>query len=598
MALLLSCQSISKSYSSRPLFLGISLGIDEKDRVGLIGPNGAGKSTLLKLLAGSEIPDDGTITNRRGLRTSYMSQSERFPPDKTILQILSDAIVGDVEQHERQKAISVVATRTGLSDPTQLAGSLSGGWEKRLSIACQLIAQPDLLLLDEPTNHLDIEGVLWLERLLSSSQFGFVVTTHDRAFLENVCNRIIELNPIYEGGYLSVNGKYSDFLLAREQYLGAQAHLEQAIASKVRREVAWLQRGARARQTKAQGRIKEAGRLIDSLAEVKFRNAQNQSIDVDFSASGRKTKELLSAKQLEKTLGGRRLFAGLDLILSPGTKLGLLGSNGSGKTTLLRVLSGELAPDHGKIKTADDLRIVVFDQSREQLDQTKTLRESLCPSGDSVIYRGSSIHVATWSQRFLFRPDQLRLPLSFLSGGEQARILIAQLMLKPADILILDEPTNDLDISSLEVLEESLADFPGAIVLVTHDRFMLDNVSNIILALDGTGGAGYFSDYSQWEDSATASQPIAAREKPEKVKTKERPARKLSTNKMRELAEMEETIEKAEKVVSVLESKLSDPAIASNHVELHRIMSEIEIARANITSLYQRWQELELLQAD
>jgi ABC transport system ATP-binding/permease protein len=590
---LLSCQSVSKSYSSRPLFRDITLMLDENERLGLIGPNGAGKSTLLKIFAEKVSPDSGTLTMRKGLRSAYVPQDETFDAEKTVSQILSACLPADTEEHMRDAEVSIMLTKMEFASGDQLAGQLSGGWRKRLSLACQLIKNPDLLLLDEPTNHLDLEGVLWLEQLLNEARFAFVVVTHDRTFLENVCERIVELNAAYAEGYLSVNGGYSDFLLQREQYMTAQAHLEQAMASKLRREIAWLQRGARARQKKSSGRIKEAAKLIEQHAEVKTRNSQDVSIDVDFSATGRKTKELLVAKDVQKSIAGRTLFSGLEFALRPGTKLGLLGRNGSGKTTLLRILGGDVAPDKGTIKRADDLRIVVFDQNRAQLDQSKSLKESLCPSGDSVVYRDRSLHVATWARRFLFRSDQLNMPISYLSGGEQARILIANLMLMPADILILDEPTNDLDIPSLEVLEDSLEDFPGAVVLVTHDRFLLDNVSNVLLALDGKGGARFFADYAQWEANRPEEED-AKKSKPAKEAAPVQPKRRgLSTNEKKELVEIPAKIEAAEKEVARVESQLSDQKIATDHVKLQQIMRDVEDAKHRVEALYERWQDLE-----
>lgn len=574
---LLSCQSVSKSYNSRPLFRDITLILDEDERLGLIGPNGSGKSTLMKIFAGLVSPDEGAVTTKKGLRIAYVPQDEKFPAGKTVHELVLNAVPAETDEHMKEAEASIMLSKMEFSSPDQLAGTLSGGWRKRLSIACRLIKNPDLLLLDEPTNHLDLDGVLWLENLLDESRFAFAVVTHDRTFLENVCNRIVELNATYAEGYLSVEGGYSDFLLQREQYMTAQAHLEQAMASKLRREIAWLQRGARARQKKSSGRIREAAKLIDEHAEVKFRNRQDVSIDVDFSATGRKTKELIVVKGIEKTIGGRKLFSGLEFALRPGTKLGLIGPNGSGKTTLLRILAGELQPDSGTIKRADGLRVVMFDQNREQLDQTKSLKESLCPSGDSVIYRDRSLHVATWARKFLFKTDQLNMPISYLSGGEQARILIANLMLKPADILILDEPTNDLDIPSLEVLEESLEDFPGAVVLVTHDRYLLDNVSNATLTLDG-----------------------GTREAPAPQKTAKEPAtvaapkrRGLSTNEKNELETIHTKIENAETEVTRIEAQLSDPNIASNHVRLQQIMNEVEDAKRKVEALYTRWEDLE-----
>ncbi len=575
----------------------------------MVGPNGAGKSTLLKILAGLTEPDIGELTRQRGLRVAYVPQDEHFPADRTIRDLLGEATTKDTEteQFERERRISMVVANAGFPDLEASAGSLSGGWRKRLSIAIQLVKAPDLLLLDEPTNHLDLHGVLWLEQLLNTSDFAYVVVTHDRMFLENVCTQIVELNPTYAEGYISIKGTYSDFLTARQEVRQAQSNLEQAIASKVRREIAWLQRGAKARQTKARGRIKEAGRLIEALDEVKTRNAMTSTADIEFSASGRKTKELLVCKGLRKSLGGKQLFGDLDIVLSPGTRIGLLGANGTGKTTLLRVLCNELAPDAGTIKRADDLRVVMFDQAREQLDQKKDLKDALCPSGDAVVYRGQSLHVATWARKFLFRTDQLRMPVSYLSGGEQARILIANLMLRPADVLILDEPTNDLDIETLEVLENSLEEFSGAVILVTHDRFMLDNVSNTILALDGKGGARFFTDYAQWESNqaaAASETDSAATSKSQKdsrqsskgsggAEAASTGPRKLSTGEKKELLDMENRIAAAEKELKQLESKLTDPSIASNHVRLQQIMTDVAAAQASVEKLYSRWQELE-----
>ncbi len=352
--------------------------------------------------------------------------------------------------------------KVGFADAEQAVDSLSGGWRKRLSIARELIRGPDLLLLDEPTNHLDLEGILWLEKLLANAPFSFLLVSHDRYFLENATNRIVELSSAYADGYLSTNGTYSDFLVKREEYLGAQAARQQSLAGQVRREIEWLHRGAKARTTKAKGRIQQAGQLMQDLSDLKTRNAQSGAAKIDFVASNRQTRKMLAAKNVSKSFGGRQLFSGLDLVLSPGTKLGLLGPNGSGKSTLIRLLAGQDSPDAGEIWRAEQLRIVLFDQSRRQLDKSQTLRDALSPTGETVSYRGSSMHVTAWAARFLFRKEQLDLPVGDLSGGEQARVLIAQLMLQPADLLILDEPTNDLDISSLEVLEESLSDFPGA----------------------------------------------------------------------------------------------------------------------------------------
>jgi len=596
MPVLISCQSLSKSFSSRPLFQEISLTIDEKDRVGLFGPNGSGKSTLMKIFAGLVEPDAGAVTVRKTLKVAYLAQDDNFEAESTVRREVDKSLEGLTEdESERKTRVAVALSKVGFTDLEASVSGLSGGWRKRLALACELVKEPDFLLLDEPTNHLDLDGVLWLEDLLKSAQFAFVVVSHDRNFLENVTNRTIELNPMYREGYLSVKGPYSDFLQYRQEYMAAQANEQQALASQVRREIAWLQRGARARQTKAQGRIRQAGKLIDELEEVKARNSMNVPVDIDFNASGRKTKELIVCKDIEKSLGGKLLFKKLDIVLGPGHKLGVLGANGSGKTSLLKVLSGQLEPDGGTIRRAGQLRVVWFDQNREQLNKELSLREALCREGDHVQYRGRPIHVAAWARRFLFRPDQLNMPVSYLSGGEQSRILIANLMLLPADILILDEPTNDLDIPSLEVLEESLMDFPGAVVLVTHDRFMLDAVSSQLLSLDGNGAAQYFADYSQWEskDKRVERKGEPVEKSSKGAATKPASRRALSTGEKKELMQIGEKIELAESLVSSIKQGMHDPEVASNHVKLHKLMEELKKAEANVNALYARWEELE-----
>ncbi len=595
MTVVLSGQGLTKAYHSRPLFQNISLGIDDNARIGLIGPNGSGKSTLLKILAGLEAPDSGGVSLRRNIRLVYVGQEESFLTGATINDVLRQSIASEpLDDAEQEVRIAITLARAGFADAGQRTEALSGGWKKRLAIAAALAQQPDVLMLDEPTNHLDVEGVIWLEDLLHGAGFAYVVVTHDRYFLEHVTARMIELNPIYAEGYLSVEGKYSGFVERRAEYLSAQATQEATLATQVKREVAWLQRGPQARTTKAQSRIQGAERMIEELGEVKFRNAQTKSAGIEFQSSGRQTRELLSAKDIGKTIGGRTLFAHLDLTMRPGLRLGLLGPNGSGKTTLLRLLTGELAPDSGTIKRADGLRIVFFDQNRARLDKTQTLREALSANGETVTYRSSTMHVSAWAKRFLFSSDQLGMPLSRFSGGEQARVLIAQLMLEPADLLILDEPTNDLDIPALEVLEESLTGFPGALVLVTHDRYLLSQVSTEILALDAQGQAGFYADFAQWEaHQRPVAAPLAAKAKTNTPASVAQPSSRLSSSERKELAQMEAKIEEAEQAAALLERQLEDPAVASDAARLQECWNALPPAKEQVLTLYARWEELE-----
>src|SRR6059036_39395 len=495
--LLLSCEAVSMAYGSRSLFDDLSFGLFEGDQAGLVGPNGSGKSTLLKILTGVATPDRGVRSLRGGVRVGYVPQDPVFSPGGTVGDVVMAALAG-VDDEDRPGRVAQALGRAGFADGRVDVDTLSGGWRKRLAIARELAAAPDILLMDEPTNHLDVEGILWLEDVLTERARACLVVSHDRYFLEHVATRMLELNRVYPDGLFEAEGRYSEFLARRDEFLRGQQAYQESLANTVRREIEWLRRGAKARSTKAKGRIKEAGRLIAELDDARAR-AVAAPAGIDFTSSQRRTRRLLVTRGLTKSLGGRLLIRDLDLTITPGMRIGLLGPNGSGKTTLLNLLAGELSPDAGEIERADGLRVVRFEQERGGLDPDQSLRRALVPEGHSVVWRGRSVHVASWAKRFLFRPEQLEVPVGRLSGGEQARILIARLMREPADLLILDEPTNDLDIPTLEVLEDSLAEFDGALVLITHDRYMMDRVATMVLGLDGFGDAELFADQTQWE---------------------------------------------------------------------------------------------------
>ena len=589
--ILLSCQGLSKSHGSAPLFSGLSFGLFEGERTGLIGPNGAGKSTLLNILAGLELPDGGAVSARRGLRVGLLAQKETFEDagSLTVREAAAKALSGlDLPDYEIDIRVDAGLEEAGFSDPGRSVATLSGGWRKRLAILAQVLRRPDLLLLDEPTNHLDLDGVRWLERFLSGLRFSFLVVTHDRRFLERVTNRVIELNKRYPEGHFSSAGNYSRFLERREELFAAQKATEATLRNTVRNEIDWLRRGPKARTTKQQARIDRAGELMEDLSGLESRNASGRATEIDFSGSERQSTRLVELIGIEKTLGGRRLFSGFDLMLRPGDKLGLLGVNGSGKSTLLKLLSGELQPDAGIVKRADRLHVVTFDQDREQLDLDLSLKRALCPAGEHVEYKGARVHVYGWASRFLFRHEQMEMPLRLLSGGEQSRVLIARLMLKPADVLLLDEPTNDLDIQSLEVLEDSMQEFSGALVLVTHDRYLLDRVSREILALDGKGGARFFADLSQWEEVQDREPPESARERPKAQAPK--PA--LTPKEARELKGMEAAIHVAERELAKAQAALEDPAVATDAAELTKRHEALDQVRRKVDALFARWEEL------
>jgi ATP-binding cassette subfamily F protein uup len=602
---ILNAQGVSKRFGATPLFQDISFAVNEGDRIGLIGPNGAGKSTLLAVLAGEIEPDSGEVSLRKRARIGYVKQISEYAAGDTVRSVLEAALdAAGVPANEHEQRLRETLGRAGFADDgadTSIrmdadAHALSGGWRKRLAIAEAMVTQPDVLLLDEPTNHLDLEGIEWLEGALRSARFACVVVTHDRYFLENVASEVVELSRVYAEGVLRVKGTYSKFLEGRELYMEAQTKMADGLRNRVKTEIEWLRRGPKARATKAKARIDNAHGLIGKLAEVDART-RTSSAGIEFSATDRQTKRLIEMEDVAITLGGREIVGGVTFSLTNGMKLGLVGPNGSGKTTILRAMSGEIPVSKGTVKRANSLRIVYFSQMRE-IDPTLTLRRALAPDSDSVIYQDRIVHVASYAAKFLFSGDQLNQPVERLSGGERARVLIARLMLQPADVLMLDEPTNDLDIPTLEILEESLLEFTGALALVTHDRYMLDRVSNIVLGLDGHGHARTFADYSQWEDwkgtetGYAQIQQAAANSSQKTAVSIITGKKKLSYIEQREYNGIEALVDKADVRMAAAHDRLEDPAVTSNATALTEALAEMEAAQHEHDAVYERWAEL------
>jgi ATP-binding cassette subfamily F protein uup len=597
---IINAQGISKAFGASPLFQGVSFTVSEGDRIGLIGPNGSGKSTLLRILAGTVGPDSGEVSKRKRSRLSYVEQESKFDSGQSVRYVIERALENaSVPATERGTRFAETLGRAGFEDIEAEATTLSGGWQKRLAIVEALVQGPDILLLDEPTNHLDLAGIDWLEALLEEAAFACVVVSHDRYFLENIATEMAELSRVYPDGVLRARGNYSEFLEKKEQFLRAQSKRQEALENLVHNEIEWLRRGAKARTRKSKARIGKANELMGELADLNART-RTATAQIDFSATDRKTKRLIELDNVAYAIGDRTLFEGLNFILTAGARVGLVGPNASGKTTLLRLLRGERAPTSGQIHRADWLRIVYFDQTR-QLDPSVTLRRALAPDGDSVVYQDRVIHVASWAAKFLFTGEQLNQPVDRLSGGERARVLIAQLMLQPADVLLLDEPTNDLDIPTLEILEESLLEFRGSLVLVTHDRYMLDRVSTVVLGLDGQGGAESFADYSQWElwqgerkrSAKLGAGPGRRAPTSEELSSPTQTKKKLSYLEAREYAVIEERIAQAEQLLQTKRAQLEDPAIASDGPRLLSAHAEMEAAQKDRDALYARWAELE-----
>jgi ATP-binding cassette subfamily F protein uup len=606
LAILLSAQNLGHAFGARPLFEDVSFTLSDGDRVGLIGPNGAGKSTLLRILAGELGADSGSVASRAGLRVAYLPQVPTFTPGVTVREAVLAGLRGSAPHGWEDEArvdtlvakLDLAGSAAGVDAPVE---RLSGGWKKRVALARALVGEPELVLLDEPTNHLDVESILWLEKFLAEARFATVTVTHDRMFLQRISNRILELDRRNAGGLLDVAGDYATYLERKDELMAAQERREDALRNTLRRETEWLRRGPAARTTKQEARIQRAGALADEVAELGTRN-RSRAVDLDFQATGRRTRRLIDASGISVKYGDRTVFHDLDVLVGPGTRIGLLGPNGCGKSSLLRVLTGAQAPTAGEVRRADGLEIAFFEQDRAALDPALTVADAVCPDGDFVEFRGARVHRNGYLERFLFRAEQMRQPVGRLSGGEQSRLLVARLMLRPASILVLDEPTNDLDLQTLTILEDALTSFDGAVLLVTHDRYFLDHVATQILGFHvkpgEEGRVTSFAGLSQWEEwhreqTAPAARGPRSAEPASQPAVAPPPRKKLSYQLQREWDGIEARIGEAEAKVGALEAELAHPDVVSNAARLMELDTQLSAARAEVDRLYTRWAELE-----
>ncbi len=605
MALLLSVHQLSKSFAGKSIFKDVSFGIEDGERVALLGPNGVGKSTLMKILKQEMKADSGQVVNRRGLRMAYLPQDPQFKAGDTILSVL-------LKNHELEPDVMALAYEwigklelSQFPEDIQLT-SMSGGWQKRVALAEQLIQAPDLLLLDEPTNHLDVIAIKWLENFLNDARFACLIITHDRLFLQRVCQKILDLDPRFPGHLLTVNGGYDKYLETKSLMATEQLAREAKLANTLRREKEWLARGAKARQTKQQARINSTGQLASEVERLRNLNRRT-NVALSFEANEKGPRKLIMAQGLGKRdfrpeNAGKWLFKDLNFILTPKTRLALLGNNGAGKSTLIKTLLGMIPADAGKVQMAEESKFAYFEQNKDSLDRKKSVLQNICPEGDYVNFRGTFVHVRSYLERFRFFKDKMDLPVAQLSGGEQARLRLAQMMLQECQILILDEPTNDLDIETLNILEEALTDFEGAVILVTHDRYFMDQVCSQILSFSGfddfDGELLSFADYSQWENWFEATEDLIRAKKDTarseaKAQAKDASKKKLSFSEKFELEQMEAKIATLEKRVSEIQLELAKPEVVTDSKRIQELSAELHSAQSQLETLFDRWSELD-----
>lgn len=594
MSQLISAEKLSHSFAGKNLFSSVSLGVFEGDRIGLVGPNGAGKSTLLRILSHKISADNGSVTYRRGLRVAHLEQSPVLNPESNIIDTLLES---QNDAHDALAKAYELISKIGLNQFSEDARTkeLSGGWKKRLALARELMKEPDVIFLDEPTNHLDVEGIIWLENFLAKSRFASITITHDRLFLQRVSNKIYDLDPQNPNFLICHNGDFSSFLETKESLLESLRSREAHLKNIYRKELDWLRRGPQARLTKQKARIERAHELADEVSTLSAKNSK-KGVHIDFEGHEKSPKKLIEVLDISKSFEDKKLFENFSQLITPKTRLGILGPNGCGKSTLIRCLLGKENVDSGKVTVFDKVQINYFEQNKETLDLNKSLLKNICPEGDYVQYRGSFVHVRSYLERFLFSPQQMDLPVSKLSGGEQSRLRIAQMMQTSSQVLVLDEPTNDLDHATLLVLEDALENFDGAVILVSHDRYFLDQVSNEIIAFNNTTHLERFASYYQWEEWAKGQIPSSPSKDSESstVKSPEpkKPVR-LSYKEKHELENMESQIKNLESRLKIKEEEIASPETLSNHQKLSELSNEIEFLQTQLDTLFTRWAELE-----
>lgn len=597
MSPLVSCQNISKHYGVRTLFEQLCFAVHQDERIGLIGMNGAGKSTLLRLIYGLEEADEGLISKRSGLKMEMVGQDPVFDESVRVQEHLHQVLGQTPGESSVDAARLITKALAEMGDGSQIIADLSGGYKKRLAILSCMVKEPDLILMDEPTNHLDFRGVLWLEQLLAKSSASYVIVSHDRYFLERTVGQVCEISPLYPHGMISMEGSYTHFMTKKEEYCEGLVSYAQSLDNKMRREQEWLNRGPKARSTKSRSRIQAADVLKKELLDLKTR-LRVKSSDISFTDRQRKSKNLVVAEEIALGYDDKVLAKDLNLTIRPARIMGICGANGSGKSTLLRVLAKKVQPLAGQVKHAQDLQVVYFEQFRNDLDPEDSVQSALSDQGDGVRYQGRMVHVVSWAKKFGFDYDQMSLKVKDLSGGERARLAISRLVRREADILFLDEPTNDLDINTLEILEESLLSFPGGVVIISHDRYLMSKLCDEVVGFLPSGMARAYASYEQWEkEFIDLSMPkVQKKSEPKVGKPAPKPPankKRLSYKDQREFDAMEERIMAAEIQLEKMQEQSEQPEVLADPNRARQAFEDLTAAQAEVERLYARWAELE-----
>ncbi|MEK6629008.1 MAG: ABC-F family ATP-binding cassette domain-containing protein [Bdellovibrionota bacterium] len=595
MATLVSAYQLSKSFASKTLFQNISFAIDTCEHIGLIGPNGAGKSTLLSLIAKEQATDKGQISYANNLIFGYLKQKPELDQNESIYDSLMNVTDDIYDADNMQLAFELISKMELDKFPEgteKKVSELSGGWQKKVALARELMKKPNLLLLDEPTNHLDLESIVWLEEFLQkTTDIALLIVTHDRKFLQNTCQVIFDLDPQLPNGILRTNGPYTDHLESKMMLFDGQKRLEDKRRNTMTREKEWLARGPQARLTKQKARIDRAYDIIDEVKDLENKNAK-RNLDLDFGGNSKSPKKLIEATKISKSYSGKTLFQDFNAMIRPKHRYGLIGPNGSGKSTLLKCLIGRIPPDSGSVFVNDDIDISYFEQGKDQLDLTKSVLKVICPEGDYVHFQDQPIYVRSYLSRFYFKAQQMDMPASQLSGGELSRLILAKLMLKQAHVLILDEPTNDLDVETLEALSDCLSEFKGAVILVSHDRYFMDQNCDVIWSFDLTTDTILtFADTAQWEDWFKLNKKALKNSENKPGKTTHQ-RQGLSNKEKIEFEKIEGIIASEESKLKLLQNDLSLDETQSNYAKLTELTKEISETESKIEKYFTRWDEL------